>query len=194
MKIVALAACALLAPGAALAQQQPATAPATATPAAATSATAPADPADAVLAALRQQWQDVTANITKAAEEFPAADYAYKPVATVRSVGQMIGHVAGAQYMICASALGDPPRAEDAVEKAATTKAALLQALKESTEYCARAYAQSPAVAAGAVQLFGRPSTRMNALALNAIHNGEHYGNLVTYMRMKGMVPPSSRR
>ena len=149
---------------------------------------------DAGVAGLREQWRQVTAYVTTAAEELPEADYAYKPVATVRSFGQLFGHVAGAQYMMCAAALGEPARAEDAVEKAATTKAALVQALKESTAYCARAYAQPAAATAAMVELFGDQQSRAQVLALNAVHNGEHYGNIVTYMRMKGLVPPSSRR
>ena len=123
------------------------------------------------------------------------ADYAFRPVETVRTFGQIIGHVAGSQRMICAAALGEAVPAEDAVEKAATTKAALVAALKESNDYCARAYAQSDAAAAApASPLFGQTGSRMGALALNAVHDGEHYGNIVTYMRMKGMVPPSSRQ
>jgi uncharacterized damage-inducible protein DinB len=150
--------------------------------------------ADAGVAALRDNWRQVTANITAAAEELPEADYAYRPVATVRTFGQMVGHVAGAQYSMCAAALGEPGRDEDAIEKAATTKAALVQALKESTAYCARAYAQSSAAASAPTQLYGQAQPRYHALALNAVHNGEHYGNMVTYLRMKGIVPPSSRR
>ena len=152
-----------------------------------------ADPAGAGLAAIRDQWKGVTDNVTKAAEAFSEADYAYRPVASVRTVGEMIGHVAGAQFSICAAALGEPARAEDDIEKSAKTKAALIKALKESTEYCARAYAQAPSATLASTQLFGRSAPRMHALALNAVHNGEHYGNLITYMRMKGMVPPSSR-
>jgi uncharacterized damage-inducible protein DinB len=146
------------------------------------------------VAAMRAQWRQTIDYVRKAGEEFSEADYAYRPVATVRTVGQLIGHVAGAQFSICASALGEPAREEDAVEKAATTKAALLKALDESTAYCERAYAQTDAAAAASTQLFGSSAPRINALALNAVHDGEHYGNLVTYMRMKGMVPPSSRR
>ena len=149
---------------------------------------------DAGVAGLREQWRQVTAYVTAAAEELPEADYAYKPVATVRSFGQLFGHVAGAQYMMCAAALGEPARAEDAVEKAATTKAALVQALKESTAYCARAYAQPAAATAAMVELFGDRQSRAQVLALNAVHNGEHYGNIVTYLRMKGLVPPSSQQ
>ena len=160
----------------------------------ATAVAQPANDANAGIAALRANWQQVTNYIARSAEDFSEADYAYRPVETVRTVGELIGHVGGSQFMICAAALGDPVPAEDAVEKAAKTKAALIKALKESTDYCARAYAQTAAAAAANTQLFGQSNSRFGALALNAVHNGEHYGNLITYMRMKGMVPPSSRR
>lgn len=150
--------------------------------------------ADAGVAAMRAQWQQVTAFVTAAAEELSEADYAYRPVETVRTFGQLVGHVAGSQYMMCAAALGEPARAEDEIEKSATTKAALVQALKASTAYCARAYAQPAAATAATVELFGQRQSRAQVLALNAVHNGEHYGNIITYMRMKGLVPPSSRR
>src|SRR5688500_18231993 len=95
--------------------------------------------------------------------------------------------------MIGATALGEKASNEDDIEKSTTTKAGLIAALRASTEYCQRAYAQSDAASEGATTLFGRPSTRLRALVLNATHNSEHYGNLVTYMRIKGMVPPSSQ-
>jgi len=70
----------------------------------------------------------------------------------------------------------------------------LVAALKASTEYCARAYAQTDKAAQQSTKLFGQERTRLYALALNATHNAEHYGNIVTYLRMNGIVPPSSRR
>jgi uncharacterized damage-inducible protein DinB len=148
----------------------------------------------AAVGTARELWQGQAAYITAAAEDMPEAKYGYKPVATVRSFGEIIGHVAGAQYLICAAALGDPPRAEDAIEKSKTTKADLVAALKASTEYCKRAYAQTDAVAQQPTELLGATRTRLYALGLNATHDGEHYGNLITYLRMNGMVPPSSRR
>ena len=138
-------------------------------------------------------WADFTNNITKSAEQMPESDYSFKPVATVRSFGQLIGHVAGSQYMFCALALGEPARAEGDVENKVTTKAGLVAALKASTEYCQRAYAQTDAGSAAPIKLFGQDRTRLYALIMNAAHNAEHYGNLVTYMRVKGMVPPSSQ-
>jgi hypothetical protein len=95
--------------------------------------------------------------------------------------------------MFCAIALGVKPPAEDAVEKSAKTKAALVQALKESNDYCARAYNQTDAAAAASVELFGAQRSRLYTLLENATHDSEHYGNIVTYMRLNKMVPPSSR-
>ena len=153
----------------------------------------PATAANVAVRTQRELWQAMTNYVTQAAEAVPESLYGYKPVATVRSFGQLIGHVAGAQYLICAAALGDPPRAEDDIEKSKTTKADLVAALKASTEYCGKAYAQSDVTAQQRTQLFGQDQSRLYALGLNTAHNGEHYGNIVTYMRMNGLVPPSSR-
>lgn len=139
-------------------------------------------------------WEQLTGHITTVAEESPEALYAYQPTPEVRSLGQLIGHVAGAQYLICAAALGEPARQEDEIERTQTTKAGLVAALKASTEYCARAYAQTDAAAQARTQLFGQEQTRLYALTLNATHNAEHYGNIVTYLRINKIVPPSSRR
>lgn len=141
----------------------------------------------------RELWKGVTDYITMAAAELPEEKYGYRPVATVRSFGQLIGHIAGAQYLICASALGDPPRDEGEVERTKTSKADLVAALRASTEYCAKAYAMSDADSQKNTQLFGQERSRLYALGLNAVHNGEHYGNIITYLRMQGIVPPSSR-
>lgn len=154
---------------------------------------APAPSADAGVSALRAVWQNMSSNVLKSAEQMPEEDYAFRPVGTVRTFGQQIAHVAGAQYAICAAALGEPGKAEDDIEKRMTKKADLIAALKASNEYCARAYAQSDAALAAMTKLFGGDNTRMFVLALNAAHDAEHYGNLITYLRIKGRVPPSSQ-
>ena len=123
----------------------------------------------------------------------PESKYGYKPTPEVRSFGELIGHVAGSQLMFCAIALGEKAPAEDAVEKAATSKADLVKALDASNAYCARAYAQSDAAVSQSVSLFGSTQTRLYTLLINATHDNEHYGNIVTYMRLNGMVPPSSQ-
>jgi len=152
-----------------------------------------ATPGSPAVSTARTLWAQITGYITTAAEELPESTYAYRPTPEVRTFGQLIGHVAGAQYLICAAAVGDPERAEDEIERTRTTKAALLAALKASTEYCGKAYAQTDAAAQQPTRLFGQPQTRLFALGLNATHNAEHYGNIVTYLRLNGIVPPSSR-
>src|SRR5215218_6178526 len=146
------------------------------------------------LDAVRAMWETQSAYLIRSAEQMPEADYAFKPVATVRTFGQQIAHVAGSQYSMCAAALGDSPKAEDEIEKSMGSKAQLVAALRASSEYCRRAYAMSDAEAARTVSMYGETHTRLWALALNATHDGEHYGNLITYQRIKGMVPPSSQR
>jgi len=143
--------------------------------------------------AVKGMWQAMTNYIITAAEQMPEKDYAFRPTHDVRTFGEMVGHVAGAQAMICAAALGEKGGAEDDIEKTAKTKAALVAALKTTTQYCQRAYAQTDAASAATTTLFGNSMPRMNALAMNATHNAEHYGNLVTYLRIRGMVPPSSQ-
>ena len=141
----------------------------------------------------RMLWSDVRDNIVQSAADVPESLYSYRPTPEVRTFGELIGHLAGSQQMFCAIALGEKPPAEDAVEKSATTKAALVQALKESNDYCARAYKQTDAAASAKVDLFGAQRSKLYTLFENAAHDSEHYGNIVTYMRLNKMVPPSSR-
>ena len=157
---------------------------------AATPAFAQANPNMANAAAL---FASVQGYITQAANDMSDAQYAFRPTADVRTFGELIGHIAGSQKMFCAIALGEKPPAEDAVEKSAKTKPALVAALKESNEYCAKAYKQTDAAAAATVELFGEKHSRMFTLLENVTHDNEHYGNIVTYMRMNKLVPPSSR-
>jgi hypothetical protein len=142
----------------------------------------------------RALWKGTIANINTAAEELSEALYAYRPTPDVRSFGELIAHVAGSQKMFCAMALGDKVPGEADVEKTAKTKAAIVAALKESNTYCERAYGQSDDAVKPMVDIFGQQQPRFYALIMNATHDGEHYGNIVTYMRLNKLVPPSSRR
>lgn len=162
----------------------------------ASSLTAQAEPTgdNASVAAVGMFWEQITGFITQSAKDMPEDRYGYQPTSEVRTFGQLIGHVAGAQRMICAVALGEDPSGEDDVETTVTTKEGLLAAMENSTAYCKRAYAQADGDTRAPVELFGMNVTRFHALTLNATHNAEHYGNIVTYLRINGIVPPSSRR
>src|SRR5215212_4802779 len=141
----------------------------------------------------RALWKGIIVNLNQAADELPEAMYAYRPIDGVRSFGELFAHVAGSQRMFCAMALGEKVLDEADVEKAAKTKAAIVAALKESNTYCERAYTQADSKLTGQVDVFGQQHPKFYALILNASHDGEHYGNVVTYMRMNKLVPPSSR-
>src|SRR5690349_1874849 len=131
-------------------------------------------------------------NLVKAAEKMPEENYAFKPTPEVRSFGQLVGHVADAQYTFCSAALGEKNPAPG-VEKSKTTKADLAQALSAAFAYCDKAYdGMTDAHAAEIIKFFGREQAKLTVLSFNNAHNDEHYGNMVTYMRMKGLVPPSS--
>ena len=149
--------------------------------------------APSVMGDVRQLWRQGTSYVERSAAAMPDSAFAFRPTPAVRTFGQLIGHVAGTQNMICAIALGEKVPEEDAIEKVATTKAGLIKALGESNTYCARAYAMPDAAVGGMVELFGSKSTKRAALMLNATHNFEHYGNIITYMRMQGLTPPSSQ-
>jgi uncharacterized damage-inducible protein DinB len=141
---------------------------------------------------LQGNFNYVKGFIIRSAEEMPEADYAFKPTPEVRSFGQIIGHVADANYGICSTVLGEA-NPSHGVEKNKTSKADLVAALKASYDYCGKAYAMADKDTGMQIKLFGQEMTGLGGLLLNVTHNWEHYGNLVTYLRIKGHVPPSSQ-
>lgn len=133
-------------------------------------------------------------DILKSAEEMPEENYSFRPVSTVRSFGELVGHVADAQYVFCGAVIGDGKQAPG-IEKSKTAKADLVQALKDAFGYCDQAYnGLTDAHAADVVKFFGRDAAKLSVLSFNGAHNFEHYGNMVTYLRIKGLVPPSSQQ
>lgn len=149
--------------------------------------------ANPAVSAARTHWMTVHNYILRSAEQLPESLYSYKPTPEVRSFAEMFGHVAGSEFMFCAAVRGDGPKAEDEIESKVKDKAGLVKALKDAAAYCEPAYAISDAAGAQMVDLFGRRS-KLNTLIFNAVHDGEHYGNIITYLRMNGMTPPSSQR
>ena len=148
--------------------------------------------------AIRTLWQGARLNIQESAAQIPEDDYGFRPTAEVRTFGQMLAHIAGANYVSCAAARGErSPHAEDEFERTATTKAAIVEALERSLAYCDAAY--DTLTDATAVELVPLPfgagqGIRALPLMSNTTHLNGHYGNLVTYFRLRGMVPPSTRR
>ena len=127
---------------------------------------------------LKKGFEEVSTWITKSADMVPAEKYNYKPVDTVRSFGQIIGHVTDAYNYFCANGSGNKVQWADPAEKGVTDKATLIPKLKEATDKCNAVY--------------GSDSSQLPPLMANIAHSNLHYGNLITYIRMMGLKPPSS--
>jgi uncharacterized damage-inducible protein DinB len=151
-----------------------------------------ADDANPISATMKGSYERVKKFITGAAELMPPADYAFKPTPEVRSFGQLIGHLADAQYMFCSSAKHEKLARKD-IEKNVTAKDALKKALADAFAYCDAIYAVSTdAALKEPAELPWAKTNKFGALDINVAHDNEHYGNIVTYLRLKKLVPPSS--
>jgi uncharacterized damage-inducible protein DinB len=171
-------------PGAVLAQEKPADMSASQAPAAA--------PANPITQSEKGLYNFISGTVIAAAQKMPEENYSFKPTPEVRSFGQIVGHVADAQYMFCSSAIGETAPSKD-IEKTKTSKADLVAAMKDAQAYCMKTYAaMTDAKGAEMIKMMGFPMARIGVLSLNTAHTDEHYGNLVTYMRLKGLVPPTS--
>jgi uncharacterized damage-inducible protein DinB len=125
-------------------------------------------------------------------DKVPADLWSYRPTKDVRTFGQLFAHIADGQYEFCGVATEGKAVSKD-IEKTAETRDQVIAALKEAFAYCDAAYTKvTDANAAEFVKFFGLNITRLAALDFNTAHTMEHYGNLVTYMRLKDIVPPSS--
>lgn len=130
--------------------------------------------------------------LISSAEKMPEEHYAFKPAESVRTFGQIVGHIADAQYGFCSAVIGEK-NPSPKIEKTKTSKADLIAALKEAVAYCDKAYdGMTDASAVEMVKFFGGDTPKLGVLSVNGSHTLEHYGNLVTYMRMKDIVPPTS--
>jgi len=130
--------------------------------------------------------------LLRSAEKMPEENYSFKPTDAVRSYGQILGHVADVEYSFCSVVLGEKNPLPN-IEKTKTSKADLIAALKDAFAYCDRAYdGMTDTSGAILIKHMGMNSTKLAVLNGNALHMIEHYGNLVTYMRLKNIVPPTS--
>jgi uncharacterized damage-inducible protein DinB len=146
-------------------------------------------------AGLKRQWDGIKRNVGEAAEKMPEANYSFKPTPDVRSFGEMVGHIAEAQFGICASLKGErPPFERGSIEKK-TAKADLVKALQDAFVACDAIYGTATDESLVKLTKVGQNEiVPVNQLWYNISHSNEHYGNLVTYMRLKGLVPPSTER
>jgi uncharacterized damage-inducible protein DinB len=139
--------------------------------------------------------------VRRAVEQTPDSLFSFRPTPEIRSLGELFAHVADGEHLFCSLALGEPMM-NAGIEQAFKTgtgtpaqkKAAILEGLRTAMGHCDKAYAQQDAGVQATVNFFGNNVSRMFTLQMNGAHDFEHYGNIVTYLRLKGIVPPSSQR
>lgn len=137
-------------------------------------------------------YAGLKAILVRSAEKMPEENYGFRPTEDVRTFGQILGHVADSQYFFCSPVRGEKNPALK-IEQTRTSKAALIAALNDAFAFCDKAYeGMTDASGTELVKVMGKDTPKLSALNINSVHTVEHYGNLVTYFRMKGIVPPSS--
>jgi len=142
---------------------------------------------------LKNSYSGMKGTLTKAADEMSDADYAFKASPMERTYGEIVGHIADVQLALCGNAKGESKKGDAGTK---TSKADLVAALKASFDYCDGAYdSMTDADAATKVTMFGpNKATKLAVLNFNISHDNEMYGQMVVYLRIKGLVPPSSQR
>jgi hypothetical protein len=138
---------------------------------------------------VKQNYQRTKDLVLRAADKMPEDGYAMKATPQVRSYAQILLHIAQGQEMICGGIFNQPGRAD----QTKTAKADVIAELKKSFDICDRAYdflGESNASLVGGSEFMG--GTMVGRLYANVIHDNEMYGTMVVYLRIRGIVPPSS--
>jgi uncharacterized damage-inducible protein DinB len=149
-------------------------------------------PANPLIATSKAIFAISKGDVMGSIEKVPDELWNYQPTKEIRTMGQLFAHIADGQYEFCGVASEGKVVSKD-IEKTMKTKAEVSAALKDAFAYCDAAFAgMTDAKASEIVPFFGMKITRLGALDFNTAHNMEHYGNLVTYMRLNNIVPPSS--
>jgi uncharacterized damage-inducible protein DinB len=171
--------------------------PPAATPTPAAQAASPVPPAatEPLSRAIFAQYTAIKRNLTESAQKVSDADYGFQPTKDVRNFAQMFDHIANTQFTYCAIAKVEANPNKDDFEKTATARADVIKALADSFAYCDTVYnTLTDAKALELIKSGPNEVPRVSRLISNIAHDNEHYGNLVTMMRLKGMVPPSTER
>ena len=141
----------------------------------------------------RQAWYNIRDLINASAAKMPEEHYSFRPTKDVRTFGEILGHLAGEHFAICGTLTGRVAPATQ-FEKL-KTKAEIRKALDDAGAICDMAYGLLTDQNAGfRYRAFNADYSRLALLTFNVTHDSEHYGNLVTYMRINGIVPPSTAR
>ena len=152
--------------------------------------TAPANP---ITQSERGLYAFISGAVVSAAQKMPEENYSFKATSDVRSFGQLVGHVADANYMFCSQAAGEANPNKSSIEKTKTSKADLVSAVKDAVGYCNKVFeGMTDAKGSQTTKFRNFNLATLTLLSLNTAHTDEHYGNMVTYLRLKGIVPPTS--
>jgi uncharacterized damage-inducible protein DinB len=144
------------------------------------------------LAEGKSAYDAIKTNILKSAEKMPDEAYSFKATESERSWAELMGHIADAQTRICSAATGETKPANAGK---LTAKADLVSALKASFEVCDAAWSSTnESNAHSMVKMGRREMSRIGTLIYNTTHDNESYGTMAVYMRLKGVVPPSSEK
>jgi DinB superfamily len=150
-------------------------------------------------AGIVQQYDSVKTDLEKAADAMPEDGYSFKPTPAERDFGGWVAHVAQSQLGTCSRIAGQTPDSatmtmlRGVANGTAAKKADLVDALKKSFDACDAAYnGLTDANAGDAEQSFRGSTSRIAALAGNVAHDNECYGSMAVYLRLKGVVPPST--
>ena len=147
---------------------------------------------NAVVAPLRQQWESIRNMMVRIVEVVPEDKYNYKPTPDVRSFLDLFIHVAGENYFFMSGVTGDKPGDLSRLDKL-KTREEILKALHESYDYGAKILAGlDDQKAMEIITVRNRQMPRWQPALANIVDNMDHYGNLVVYMRLNGIVPPES--
>ena len=135
-------------------------------------------------------YTGIKTNFTKAAEKMPEEHYGFKATAEVQSFGQRVAHIADSNVRTCAAIKGEQKTIGAAAK---TSKAELVAALAESFAYCDGVFdSLTDAEASKTITTPRGQRTKVSALWGVVVHSNEVYGAMGVYMRLKGIVPPSS--
>jgi uncharacterized damage-inducible protein DinB len=141
-------------------------------------------------------FQNIQKNLIEAAEKMPEAEYAFKPTADVRPFGQLVAHVALSQFGTCAALKGEatPPHKDDK-EETARGKTELVALLKESSAYCEPLLTTLKDEDMTVLTKAGQNQVAKGLFLFSTLtHGNEMYGTMAVYLRLKGIVPPSTER
>jgi len=144
---------------------------------------------------LQRSYDGIKRNLTEMAAKMADADYTYMPTKDVRTFGQLMGHAANSQFGSCAAARGiaNPNQGNDNEKKA--TKAEIVKALADSFAVCDEAFKMLTDANATEMMKQGQNSVARAVILANVIaHSNEVYGTGISYLRGKGLVPPSTER